>query len=191
MEEKITSEIFESNSLRITAICWVSNRYEEHFRTILQVMSFRSHQTLTQRGTCLLKLHFPPKWTSLNLRVLFLTYRWKSVLSASLCELPRASYNTKSWVWLGSQGGSGVGKNCGLGSCRWLSSSSRILGFSWNWCCPVVKTVAMESVGSQITTSFLQTSSIVIPFQTLIDGHHCHSIFHLGTSEASIRNNFS
>lgn len=71
MEEKITSETFESNSLRITAICWVSNRYEEHFRAILQVMSFRSHQKLTQRGTCLLKLHFPPKWTSLNLRALF------------------------------------------------------------------------------------------------------------------------
>lgn len=161
MEEKITSETFESNSLRITAICWVSNRREELFRTILQVMSLRWHQKLTQRGTYWNRTFSQNGHISTLEHFFFPLNRWKSVLSASLCELPHVSHNTKSWVWLCSQGGSGVGKNYGSGSCRWFCSSSRVIGFSWNWCCPVVKTVAMESVGSQMTTSLLRTWSIV------------------------------
>lgn len=189
MEEKITSETFKSNSLRMTAIYWVSNRLEEHFRTILQVMSFRSHQKLTQRGTYLLKSHFPPIPSILE--HFFPTYRWKSVLSASLCELPCASHN--NWI-MGVTllpGKVGSWEELWMRSCRWLCSSSRVLGFSWNWCHPAVKTVAMESLGSQIITFLLRTSSIVITFQILIDGHHCHSIFHLGSCEGSIRSKSS
>lgn len=188
MEEKITSETFESNSLRITAIYWVSNRCEVHFRTSLKAMSFSSHQKVNSERNILIKSCFPPKWTALNLRaVFFLTHRWKSVLSVSLCELPCASHNTVSWVWLCSLEESGVGKDCGSMPCRWLCSSGSVLGFSWKWCCPVVKTVAVESVGSQLITSFLLTSSIILSFQPLVDGPHCHYIFHLWTSEGSRR----
>lgn len=95
MEEKITSETFKSNSLRITAIYWVSNRHEVHFRTILQVMSSCSHQW----GTFLLR---SPSSFSGYLSILDQFSFWLRDEN-QYCVIvwtPCASHNSVPWLWL-------------------------------------------------------------------------------------------